>query len=177
MVTFERWDGVKDEKLRGFTKKVNKGGRQYRGELYKIGGLWPVCQLRPISAVLQEPLNLKPSFSGTFADFLRIWKKTTSREEKIAKEKNAKLRNGNEWPKNLRNAELKNSNQLIVFGNAELKIAIHWFFVKFENKNCEVLCKNWKNLHLTMLILACTNYISQPEITSDGMEIPQNSYI
>ena len=74
--------------------------------------------------------------------------------------KNAKLKNANEWPKNLSNAELKNANQLTVFGNAELKIAIHQFFVKFENKNCEVLSKSWENLHLMMLILACTNYTS-----------------
>ena len=47
-----------------------------------------------------------------------------------------------------------------VLRNDKLKIAIHQFFVKCENKNCEVLSKNWKNLHLTMLILACTNYIS-----------------
>ena len=66
----------------------------------------------------------------------------------------------NEWTKHLRKAELKNANQLIVFGNAELKIAIHQFSAKYENKNCKVLSKNWKNLHLTMLILACTNYIS-----------------
>ena len=37
------------------------------------------------------------------------------REENIAKEKNAKLKNANEWPKSLCNAELKNANQLIVF--------------------------------------------------------------
>ena len=36
-------------------------------------------------------------------------------------------------------------------------------FREMRNKNCEVLSKNWKNLHLAMLILACTNYISQPE--------------
>ena len=33
-------------------------------------------------------------------------------------------------------------------------------FVRCENKIYEVLSKNWKNLNLTMLILACTNYIS-----------------
>ena len=43
-------------------------------------------------------------------------------------------------------------NQLIVFGKAELKNVIHQFFVKFENKNCKVLSKNWENLHLMMLI-------------------------
>ena len=59
--------------------------------------------------------------------------------------------------------ELKNANKLIVFGNAELKVALHRFFVKCETKNCEVLSKNWKKLHLTMLILACTNYINYPE--------------
>ena len=42
-----------------------------------------------------------------------------------------------------------NANQVIVFGNAELEMAIHRFFVKWENKNCEVL--------------ACTHYIRQPE--------------
>ena len=30
------------------------------------------------------------------------------------------------------------------FGNAELKIAIHRFFVKCENKTCKLLSKNWK---------------------------------
>ena len=78
----------------------------------------------------------------------------------MRKKKNAKLKNENEWPKNLWNAELKNANQLIVFGNAALKIAIHRFFVKCENKNCDVLSKNWKKLDLTMLIFACTNYMS-----------------
>ena len=93
----------------------------------------------------------------------KTFKRSTSntlRKEKIAKGKNAKSKNANEWPKNLSNAELQNANQLIVFGNAELKIAIHRFFVKWENKNCEVLSKNWKTLHLVMLILARTNYIS-----------------
>ena len=50
-------------------------------------------------------------------------------EENIAKEKNGKLKNANEWPKSLCN-ELKNANQLIVFRNAEVKIVIHRFFVK-----------------------------------------------
>ena len=56
--------------------------------------------------------------------------------EKIAKEKNMKLKNANEWPKHLRNVELKNANKLIVFGNAESKIAIDQFFMKCKNKNC-----------------------------------------
>ena len=30
----------------------------------------------------------------------------------------------------------------------------------YENKNCQVLSKNWKSFHLTIQILACTNYIS-----------------
>ena len=51
-------------------------------------------------------------------------------EENIAKEKNGKLKNANEWPKSLCNAELKNANQLIVFRNAEVKIVIRRFFVK-----------------------------------------------
>ena len=71
----------------------------------------------------------------------------------------AYLRGRKDWERK-KYAKLKNANQLIVFGNAELKTAIHRFFVKCENKNCEVLSKNWKNLHFTMLILACTNYIS-----------------
>ena len=68
--------------------------------------------------------------------------KLTLREAKITKEKNAKLKKVNERPKNLWNAELKNANQVIVFGNAELKIAIHQFFVKCENNNCKVFSKN-----------------------------------
>ena len=71
---------------------------------------------------------------------------STLREGKIAKEKNAKLKNANEWLKILWNAELKNKNQLIVFGNTELKIAIHHFFAKFENKTCEILSKSLRNL-------------------------------
>ena len=74
----------------------------------------------------------------------------------------AYLRGKKDWERK-KYAKLKNANQLIVFGNAELKTAIHRFFVKCENKNCEVLSKNWKNLHFTMLILACTNYISWSE--------------
>ena len=71
----------------------------------------------------------------------------------------AYLRGRKDWERK-KYAKLKNANQLIVFGNAELKTAIHRFFVKCENKNCEVLSKNWKNLHFTMLISACTNYTS-----------------
>ena len=82
------------------------------------------------------------------------------RKKRLQKEKNAKLKNANEWSNNLLNAELKNANQLIIFRNAELQIAIHRFFVKCENKICQVLSKNWENSNLTMLILACTNYIS-----------------
>ena len=74
----------------------------------------------------------------------------------------AYLRGRKDWERK-KYAKLKNANQLIVFGNAELKTAIHRFFVKCENKNCEVLSKNWKNLHFTMLILACTKYISWSE--------------
>ena len=46
------------------------------------------------------------------------------REEKIAKVKNSKLKNANEWVKNVWNAELKNANQLIFFGNTELDPSI-----------------------------------------------------
>ena len=73
-------------------------------------------------------------------------------KNRLQKKKKSEILYANEWPKKLWNAELKNMNQLIVFGNAELKNVIHQFFVKCENKNCKVLSKNWENLHLMMLI-------------------------
>ena len=46
----------------------------------------------------------------------------TLREEKIAKEKKCEIKECKWVAENLWNAELQNANQLIVFGNAELKI-------------------------------------------------------
>ena len=44
--------------------------------------------------------------------------------------------------------------------SAQRSINFSW---NAKTKICKIFCKNWKNLLLTMLILTCTNYISQPE--------------
>ena len=115
-------------------------------------------RLHLISINLEEFLNLTLPSHQLPPNFTALVDLPYGKKRLPKKKKNAKLKNANEWPKNWWKAELKNANQLIVFGNAELKI--HRFFVKCKNKNCEVLFKSWKNLHLMMLILACTNYIS-----------------
>ena len=54
----------------------------------------------------------------------------TLREEKIAKEKKCEIKECEWVAKKFMKCGIKECEQLIVFGNAKLQIAIHRFFVK-----------------------------------------------
>ena len=88
-----------------------------------------------ISCKKKKLINNILSKSKTFITYL-VKREYFKRRKDGKRKKKTKLKNADEWPKNLGNAELKNANQLILFGNTELQIAIHQSFVKWENKIC-----------------------------------------
>ena len=86
--------------------------------------------------------------------------RVTLKEEKIAKEKKCEIKECEWVAQKFMRGGIKECESTNCFRKCGIKDCDPSIFREMRNKNCEVLSKNWKNLHLAMLILACTNYIS-----------------